>query len=70
MDWMNDHSNKWSEEEMKKAFYDMLRSQVEQTWTVTEEVSGMGNLFTRAVCKIAPVEVINCELGQFELPMN
>jgi hypothetical protein len=57
-------------EEMMEEFANMLRNHVEQTWTVTEEVSGNGNLFTRAVCKIAPVEVINCELGQFELPMN
>ena len=61
--------NKW-DGDMMKQFADMLRNHVEQTWTVTEEVSGNGNLFTRAVCKIAPVEVINCELGQFELPMN
>ena len=55
---------------MMEEFADMLRNHVEQTWTVTEEISGNGNLFTRAVCKIAPVEVINCERGQFELTLN
>ena len=59
---------------MKDAFNDlfqnMIRNHVEQTWTVTEEISGNGNLFTRAVCKVAPVEVINCERGQFELTLN
>jgi hypothetical protein len=57
-------------EEMMNEFADMLRNHVEQTWMVTEEVSGTGNLFTRAVCRVAPVEVINCELGQFELTLN
>lgn len=57
-------------EDMMEQFARMLQQHVEQTWVVTEEVSGNGNLFTRAVCRIAPVEIINCQHGQFELPMN
>jgi hypothetical protein len=56
---------------MMEGLEDMIRNHVEQMWKVTEEVSGSGKLFTRAVCKIAPVEVIHLPSGgMVELPMN
>jgi hypothetical protein len=58
-------------DDMMEGLEDMIRNHVEQMWKVTEEVSGSGRLFTRAVCKIAPVEIIHLPSGgMVELTMN
>lgn len=56
--------------EMYEAFQKQLQAYIEQRWTITEEVSETGSLFTRARFKGHPLEVLNCKYGQFELDMN
>lgn len=58
-------------DDMMEGLEDMIRNQVEQIWNVTQEVSVKGELYMRAICRIAPVEVIHLPSGVIvELRMN
>jgi hypothetical protein len=58
-------------DDMMEGLEDMIRNHVAQMWNVTQEVSGKGELYTRAVCRIAPIEIIHLPSGAIvELTMN
>lgn len=55
---------------MYEHFQRLLESHIQERWTITEEVTETGSLFTRARLKGHPLEVINYDRGQMELNLN
>ena len=55
---------------MYEHFQRLLESHIQERWTITEEVTETGSLFTRARLKGQPFEVFNTERGQLEINLN
>jgi hypothetical protein len=57
-------------EEFMKEFGDRLQEHIEQLWSITQEVNPDGEIFTRAVMKGHPLEMIHIDSKIFTLNLN
>lgn len=57
-------------DDMMSEFQDAVNDYVRRMWTVTEEVSGNGKLFNRAVMKNHPQEIIQTDTKIYQFNLN
>lgn len=57
-------------ERFQKMIEEQIRQHVEQSWSVTTHVNGNGRLIDVARLNGQPLEVINGQLGTYQLNLN